>query len=149
MSHDVPEWMHSAGEEFYFCLHCLDHLSETAKGVGFAFSVGVSSRERLPMMPAAFGKLCKALPHTCCQLLGLASSLTHLYVCFIFHNECQDKPASLAVFNPLTPTLLPICEQLCELLSIKSLEMWQIWTYQPWNDRISALVEQRSDKMHS
>lgn len=82
--------MHSAGEEFYFCLHCLDHLSETAKGVGFAFSVGVSSRERLPMMPAAFGKLCKALPHTCCQLLGLASSLTHLYVCFIFHNERQD-----------------------------------------------------------
>lgn len=52
------------GRSFYFYLHCLDHLSEAAKGIGFAFSAGVSSCERRPMMPVAFGKLCKALPHT-------------------------------------------------------------------------------------
>lgn len=36
-------------------------------------------------MHGALGKLCKALPHTHCQLLGWTLPLTHLHVSFVFH----------------------------------------------------------------
>lgn len=37
-------------------------------------------------MPTAFGKLCKALPHTHCQLLGWTLPLTHVSISFVFYN---------------------------------------------------------------
>lgn len=107
-------------EQFCFQIHimstCLTH-SAWEKRFLYVSLVVWTTCQRLPgrrfcifhrgallwMMPAALGKLCKAWPHTHCQLLEWTFPLTHLHMCFVYFNYSRINPIYMLLLADLQP----------------------------------------------